>query len=257
MMRVAEHWYERRTLSDGITLLWEPHVHDGMRCNIWHVRGRDRDVVVDPGFGVKSLRAEAADLFGHELLAVATHYHFDHAGGLHEFEHRLAHASESEWLAEPPAMGALLREQFAPESLAYLEAVGYPVPACLLSALPVAGYDPASWRQLPAAPTRTVDEGDVVDLGDRRLEVLHLPGHTPGCIGLWEAATGALFSGDAVYDATLLDELPESDKAQYANTMRRLLEVPVSVVHAGHYASFGRERLRQLAGEWLAALERQ
>lgn len=256
-MRVAERWYERRTLSDGVTLLWEMHIHDGMRCNIWHVRGRDRDLVIDPGFGVSSLRAEAVDLFGHELLAVATHYHFDHAGGLHEFEHRLAHAAEREWLSDPPAMGALLRERFDPAVLAYLESLGYRVPDCLLSALPVAGYEPASWRQLPAAPTRTVDEGDTVDLGERCFEVLHLPGHTPGCIGLWEEDTGTLFSGDAVYDATLLDELPESDTADYANTMQRLLELPVSVVHAGHYASFGRDRLRHLAREWLAALDLQ
>ena len=45
-----------------------------------------------------------------------------------------------------------------------------------------------------------------------------MPGHSPGSIGLWEASTGTLFSGDAVYDAQLLDDLPGSDKEVYMKT---------------------------------------
>ena len=104
-------------------------------------------------------------------------------------------------------------------------------------------------RRPPA--TRLVDEGDVIDLGDRVFEVLHLPGHSPGSMGLWEAASGTLFSGDAVYDGPLLDGLPESNIAHYVETMKRLRELPVTVVHAGHEPSFGRERLRELADAYL------
>ena len=88
-------------------------------------------------------------------------------------------------------------------------------------------------------------------LGNRHFEVLHLPGHSPGSIGLFEAATETLFSGDAVYDGPLLDELPESDISDYVRTMKRLLELPVRVVHAGHDPSFGGERLRELASAYL------
>ncbi|HEY4331304.1 MAG TPA: MBL fold metallo-hydrolase, partial [Ilumatobacteraceae bacterium] len=93
--------------------------------------------------------------------------------------------------------------------------------------------------------------GDIVDIGDRQFEVLHLPGHSPGSIGLWEPATGTLFSGDAIYDGPLLDELAESDIDAYCTTMERLLTLPVTVVHAGHDPSFGRDRLRELARNYL------
>jgi glyoxylase-like metal-dependent hydrolase (beta-lactamase superfamily II) len=53
-------------------------------------------------------------------------------------------------------------------------------------------------------PTRVVEEGDVIDLGDRTLTVLHLPGHTPGEIGLWEEATRTLFAGDCEYESCVL-----------------------------------------------------
>jgi glyoxylase-like metal-dependent hydrolase (beta-lactamase superfamily II) len=82
--------------------------------------------------------------------------------------------------------------------------------------------------------------------------VLHLPGHSPGSIGLWEAASGTLFSGDAIYDGPLLDELPESSIVDYCATMERLLTLPVTVVHAGHDPSFGRQRLHELARMYLA-----
>ena len=72
--------------------------------------------------------------------------------------------------------------------------------------------------------------------------MLHLPGHSPGSIGLWDAARGALFSGDAVYDGPLLDEIPGADIPAYVSTMERLLTLPVEVVHGGHDASFGRMR---------------
>ena len=72
-----------------------------------------------------------------------------------------------------------------------------------------------------------------------------------GSIGLWEEATGTLFSGDAVYDGPLLDDLPGSDVAAYLGTMRRLRELPARVVHAGHDASFGRARLVHLADDYI------
>lgn len=85
-------------------------------------------------------------------------------------------------------------------------------------------------------------------------QAAHLPGHTPGSIGLWESATGILFSGDSVYDdAPLLDELPESDVHAYIDTMKRLRDLPVEIVHAGHEKSFGRDRLRALADGYLLA----
>ncbi len=86
--------------------------------------------------------------------------------------------------------------------------------------------------------------------------MLHLPGHSPGSVGLWERATGVLFSGDAVYDGPLLDELDGSDIDAYSATMRRLRDLPVTVVHGGHEPSFGRERLVEICDSYLAARRR-
>jgi glyoxylase-like metal-dependent hydrolase (beta-lactamase superfamily II) len=250
-LAIGARWFEWRRVDDAITLIWEPHVDPFIRCNIWHVRGRERDLLVDSGLGIASLKEAARALFDKPLAAVATHSHYDHVGGFHEFDERIAHRSEAEELAAPRGFAGLTAAGLDDAVVEAIRASGYQLPETLVSALPHDGYDLAGYRLRPAPATRLVDEGDTIDLGDRVFEVLHLPGHSPGSLGLWEAASGTLFAGDAVYDGPLLDELPGSDIARYVATMKRLKELPVSVVHAGHDASFGRERLRALADDYL------
>jgi glyoxylase-like metal-dependent hydrolase (beta-lactamase superfamily II) len=53
-------------------------------------------------------------------------------------------------------------------------------------------------RPVPAPRVRRLDDGDAIDLGDRRLEILHTPGHAATHIAIQDAATGIVFTGDAV-----------------------------------------------------------
>lgn len=247
---VAARWFERRRVDDDVTLLWEPHADPLVRCNIWHVRGRDHDLLVDSGLGIVSLREAAADLFEHPVTGVATHYHYDHTGGMPELDERLIHPLEAAIVGEGAVWGSLTLDDM-PDLKADLAAAGYPVGDLLIDALPDEAYDVAGYA-LPAwEPTRLVEEGQLVDLGDRTFEVLHLPGHSPGSIGLWDEAGAVLFSGDAIYDGPLLDELPDSDVPAYLQTMQRLRELPVEVVHAGHEPCFGRARLVELCDAYL------
>ena len=97
-MQIADRWFEFERIADGITRIWEPHVIRVMQCNIWHVRGRDRDLIIDTGMGIASLAEAAAHLFDKALTAVATHTHIDHVGSLHEFSDRIVHEAEAQQL---------------------------------------------------------------------------------------------------------------------------------------------------------------
>jgi glyoxylase-like metal-dependent hydrolase (beta-lactamase superfamily II) len=255
-LRVADRWFERVDHADGITQLWEPHVHRLIRCNVWHGRGRDRDLIVDTGVGVASVSAELADLLDRPVVCVATHFHFDHVGCFHEFDDRRMHPIEAPdmdpYLHPRPLVLANTRE--AKARRAKIIEIGYELDSnMLIDALPHADFDPRGFATASAAPTSTLDEGDVIDIGDRVFEIFHLPGHTMGSIGLWEAATKTLFSGDAIYDGPLIDFLPESDRSAYLRTMRRLRDVPAGIVHGGHDPSFGRDRLIELVDRYLLA----
>ncbi len=251
----ADGWFRSRDLGGGLTHITEPHVHTYLRCNIWHLRGRDTDVVIDSGLGLVSLVGSFPELFaGRRVLAVATHYHFDHVGGFHEFDDRAIHEAEAHLITDETVMAGRLHTRGAsPGQLAQLAEAGYdlPVEAELLTAAPFAGFDPDAYTVTPCAANRLLHDGDVVEMGDRSLEVLHLPGHSPGSIGLWDAERRVLFSGDAVYDGPLLDFDADSDVAAYCETMRRLRDLPARRVHGGHEASFDGARLRELCDAYL------
>lgn len=234
---VDSDWFRSVALDDGVTHLYEPHIHTFYRCNIWHVRGRDLSLLFDSGLGAVSLARQFGWLTAAPLLAVASHTHFDHIGNHHEFPERACHRLEAHILAAPT------RENTVADRFATL---------AMFEKLPPRGFDPEEYAVRAAPATRLLEAGDVVDLGDRSFEVLHAPGHSPGSIALWESRTGILLAGDAVYDGELVDDVYHSNPGDYLETMRRLRELPVRVVHAGHYPSFGRDRYVQLIDEYLA-----
>ncbi len=232
----AESWYETARVGDGVTHIWEPHIKPFYRCNIWHVRGRDRDMLVDSGMGVVSLRERVPLVAERNLVAVASHTHFDHIGTHHEFADRLVHPAEAGVLAHPTRDNTVAAKY---------------VSDGIFTALPPGDYDSARYAVIPAHATGLLDEGDTVDLGDRHFEVLHLPGHSPGSIALWEKASGILFSGDVIYDGELAYDNSDSDIADYIRSAERVRELPVRIVHGGHFASFGRSRLVELCDAFI------
>jgi glyoxylase-like metal-dependent hydrolase (beta-lactamase superfamily II) len=240
---VAPRWFRFTVADERNTLIEEPNVRDLLRANVWHRRGRDRDLLVDCGLGVTALAPLLAERFDREPVLVLTHAHLDHMGSAHEFDQVWAHPLES---VDDPNPGSL----YGP-ALAVQVGLDEALPPVLLTARPHSGYDLDTYWVRPVTPTRALADGDLIDLGDRTLTVLHLPGHSPGSIALFDDSDGTLFSGDVIYDDVLLDSLFGSDKEQYACSLRRLRALPVRLVRPGHGHSFGPERLHHLIDDYL------
>ena len=237
MLKISStEWYETLTLGDGVTLIHEPWIKPFYRCNIWHVRGRDGDLLFDSGLGHFSLRRHVPLVSERELTCVASHTHFDHIGSHHEFSGCSVHHAEADILANPRNDWTLAARYATDE---------------MFDAFPE-GWDQSTYQVKPARVDRLLSAGDVIDLGDRAFEVIHTPGHSPGGIGLFETKTGILLSGDIVYDGPLIEDTYHSNIADYVTTMERLRDLPVSIVHGGHFPSFGPTRYRQLIDEYLA-----
>lgn len=167
----ALEWFAHKSLGGGIYWIQERFYESGNRANIWLVRGSQRDVVIDTGLGLRSLPdyLHLAGLLGPDptqgdegqqqrrgeedkepggsgrrrpLLAVATHVHFDHAGGLHQFEEVAVHSAEA----------AALRRGDNYETVTWLsdsEVVRPPIP----------GWSARQFRVRPVQPTHVLQEG--------------------------------------------------------------------------------------------------
>ena len=241
MKPVYQPWFETERIRDGLYCITEPRYTWENRANLWLIKGRDSDLLIDTGLGVSSLKLYLAELLDKPLKVVASHVHFDHSGGCHEFDdiyihenehHALCHGDQGLILSSP-RFGFVADRDF--ESLPYqgFSACGYEVRAC------------------PQA--QALRHGDIIDLGDRAFEVLHLPGHSSGSIGLYDAGSQQFFSGDVVYDGELLDQLEDSVIADYLDSMEKLLRLPTDEVRPGHYRSFDRRRLGELVRGYIEA----
>lgn len=237
-LQATGRFHKTFRITDTISLIQETGIANFMRCNIWHARGRDFDLVVDTGMGLSPLKDWIFQNSDRPIKAIVTHCHFDHSGGLHEFECRLGHKSEAGILAQPDPARVVYDGDWP--KIEIVDRKLHP------------GFRPETYRITPAPLTGYLDEGDVIDLGDRAYQVLHLPGHSPGSIGLWDVKDKTLFSGDAIYDGELLDDLYHSDADVYRRTLERLKKLDADVFHAGHFPSFGKARLTELADQYLA-----
>ncbi|GHB11074.1 MBL fold metallo-hydrolase [Modicisalibacter luteus] len=232
----AERWYRTTSLGDDITLIDEPWIRPFYRCNMWHVRGRERDLLVDFGLGAVPLRRHVPRLAERDLIAVASHTHFDHIGAACEFDTCHVHAEEADILASPDRERTL--------AAAFLD-------DDMFEALPPTPFEYHTYRLTPPCQIVTLEDGELIDLGDRRFEVIHTPGHSPGGIALWEATTGTLISGDVIYDGPLIEDTWHSNLTDYAASLRRLRHLPARVVHGGHFPSFSGAHLHSMIDDWL------
>lgn len=236
MMKTAEKWFDIHSFDNGVTRIREQHLDPVCACNIWVIHGRDRHIVLDSGTGMMSLKQAFPQITRHPVTCIASHSHFDHCGGCFEFEDVRIHPAEADILTSPTRKNTTVQGFLTRDHFLYL---------------PFDRFTPEDYQVRPALPKRVLSDGEGLDLGNRRLEVIHLPGHSPGLVGLYEPETQMLFSSDAIYDGPLFDDVYHSNIKDYKKSMHRLLSLKVSVVHGGHFESFGRDRMHTLIYNWL------
>jgi glyoxylase-like metal-dependent hydrolase (beta-lactamase superfamily II) len=119
-------------------------------------------------------------------------------------------------------------------------------------------YDDATWAWLHASagPDTPIDgkiaDGDVLDLGGITVEILALPGHSAGHLGVWHAPSGTAIVMDAVMERglysihdTIIGPPPYGSASSYRGTVERLLALAPVRLGTSHYPDIeGREAVR-------------
>ncbi|MFW6075916.1 MAG: MBL fold metallo-hydrolase, partial [Chloroflexota bacterium] len=82
----------------------------------------------------------------------------------------------------------------------------------------------------PAKVDRVIGEGDVVELGELRFQVMHTPGHARGQVSLYEEEQSIMLGGDTLFPGGYgRVDIPDASAEETVATIRRLLELPDSV----------------------------
>ncbi len=216
----------------------------------------ERSMLVDTG--VKETPADVIlpALGGAQVdFVLVSHADVDHFGGnsaIHEAMPEalfFAHALDTPWIEDAEL---IMRERYG-----WYDAFGV-------------GYDPdtAAWLENAMGPCRPIDVrlqgGEVFRLGETlSVEVLPLPGHSPGHIGLWEPRSRTAIVMDAVLAGGLLDTVgrvihppPIVDVGGYERSVRLLQELDPVLLLTGHYDVIRGDDVGRFLDESLAFIVR-
>ena len=217
MKRMMDNWFTVGQIDKDTWMLSEYRHPEETHCYL--LNGSGRSLLIDTGLGIFNIYDEVRKLTDNPVTAVATHIHWDHIGGLKYFPDFYAHRKELKWLSgEFPLPIEMIKKM----------AVGH----CDLPE----NYDIDTYTVFQGMSTRVLNDGDIIDIGGRRIQVLHTPGHSPGHMCFWEKEKGYLFTGDLVYKGTLFAYYPSTNPEDYLKSLEKISQLPVERVFPGDHS---------------------
>lgn len=162
-------------------------------CSVLWCEETNKAAIIDPGGDIEHIEA-AIDEQGVEVEKIMlTHGHIDHAGGAADLSEKLGIPIEGP----------------------------HPEDAFLIEKLHEQGAQFGVEGGKPFTPTRWLDQGDEVTVGNLKFEVRFCPGHTPGHIIFFEPVSRIAFVGDVLFQGSVgRTDFPRGDHATLMNSIR-------------------------------------
>jgi glyoxylase-like metal-dependent hydrolase (beta-lactamase superfamily II) len=168
-------WYSSKQVGIKTWIIKEP----GFDENMYLLEGQDSSLLIDAGFGMGNLRDFVKSLTSKPIIIVNTHFHPDHTGGDYEFPFVYIGAKDLEY-AKPfldPKVTQQITSQMLP-GITIADSLKFPE------------------SQVQKTILIPVDDNHIFKLGSRDVQVINVPGHTPGSIFLLDVKNKTLYTGD-------------------------------------------------------------
>ena len=156
-------------------------------ASIFLLIGDEQAMVIDTGVGVGDLKGFIRTLTDKPLMVCFTHDHVDHVGGASAFDNAYVHSNDMPDFAMGGGLGLSIDRRLRYiRWIAERERGTYPYNL---------DEDVTEWG--PCPPLHPLEDGQVIDLGNRKVTVYWCPGHTPGSVTFLDEQSRTLFLGDA------------------------------------------------------------
>lgn len=205
---LTDGWFEVYRIRPGVFAIYEPHQYEEVISYL--IVGKNRALLFDTGLGIGDMRKIVTQLTSRPITVLNSHTHFDHIGDNWQFHEILGVDTPSARRHAEGATHEQLRDVVIPARFC-----GSPPP----------GFKPEAYAIPGFRITRYIKDGEVIDLGDRQLEVLLTPGHAPDALCLADRKNRLLFTGDTFYAGPIFLYIPETDIAAYGRSVDRLAQM--------------------------------
>ncbi len=197
---ISKHKDYLYVIKENISLVHPVFTNDPL--NIYLLLGTHTALLLDTGCGLFPIKPIVDELIGkRKLLVFNTHYHWDHPLGNVEFGEVYIHESEVEFVSKPYDVSYF---NDSPNEIVKL-------------------YEEQNFLSPPAKVIKTLKDGNIFDLGEIGVEVMHCPGHSDGSICLL-TSTGELFTSDVAYYGDQF--LPRKENfPEVLNTLSKLINI--------------------------------
>ena len=220
--------------------------------NCWVLDADDGPWIIDTGmafdagaswtYALRELGIVPTSIAG----VIVTHFHPDHVGAcdvLHELTGAPVCASGIS-VAQAPGVWGASSHEYHGKMTRHLAAHGMPA-----ERLRELERDRAGMQQAVSCDALVAIAGDVLEIGDRRWQVIPTPGHADGHISLFDAAAGVFIAGDHLleYISPAVGKFPDHDNnplGRYMDSLRRVAQYDIRAVLPGHGAPFERAQER-------------
>lgn len=202
----SDDWFEVYRLTADTYAIYEPSQFEEALSYL--VIGKGRAVIIDTGTGIGNLKQVVVGLTDLPVFVVNTHTHWDHIGSNHQFE-EVACFNNPECVEKMRAG----KDNESLQGSITGDSVWRPLPQ---------SFDGETWIIPPVEPTQLLEDGDPIDLGERILEVIHTPGHSPGSICLLDKKNKILFTGDTFFPGPLYAHPQDVNVDDYMASIAKL-----------------------------------
>ncbi len=181
--------------------------------------GTDKALLIDTGLGISNIKLVVDKITELPLEIVTTHVHWDHIGGHELFENIAVYETEQEWLSSKfPISLQVVKNNLTRKPCDFPH-----------------DFDICKYTIFQGEPNRILYDGDLFDLGNRTVKVIHTPGHSPGHICLYELERNYLYSGDLIYKGILYAFYPTTDPTEFMKSVQKIRELNIEKILPSHH----------------------
>lgn len=214
-MNATDDWFETEHLAPFTYRITEGQGY--LPCNTYLVGDGEHWVTIDAGLGIGDLRSHVEALAGSVPRLILTHRHWDHIGAANQFPDVAISEREQEDGVVTTTTKTPTGVDLAARFVERWAEMGKDFPN---------GFDPEQYSIKPVEGVTPLSPEEIIDVGSKHLEIVPIPGHSPGQLALLDRETSICFAADIFApDGSLLAPFPDANLNACHTSVQRLIDL--------------------------------